>query len=238
VLMQFGERYAKVYDIIYANKDYKKEVSFLDEVIQRYAWKVNGKPIEVIDIGCGTGRHAELLQARGYKVFGVEPSPYMAEIARERGIDVHVGRVYEIDEIFDVGIAMFNVMGYIGADRFELLKTLEWAYDHCLGAFVFDFWNAKVVLTEGLKPTARDVGGIRRMAAPKKINPDNTVEICITVRKGKDEFSETHKIRFYFIDEIYMLLKAVGFSEIQFYKPWGFEEADDNDFLVVCVAVG
>lgn len=38
----------------------------------------------VLDIGCGTGRTAAALAERGARVWGVEPSPEMATLARER----------------------------------------------------------------------------------------------------------------------------------------------------------
>jgi SAM-dependent methyltransferase len=38
----------------------------------------------VLDIGCGTGRASEALAARGSRVWGVEPEPEMAALARER----------------------------------------------------------------------------------------------------------------------------------------------------------
>jgi ubiquinone/menaquinone biosynthesis C-methylase UbiE len=38
----------------------------------------------VLDIGCGTGRAAEALVGRGSRVWGVEPEPEMAALARKR----------------------------------------------------------------------------------------------------------------------------------------------------------
>jgi len=38
----------------------------------------------VVDIGCGTGRAAETLVERGSRVWGVEPEPEMAALARQR----------------------------------------------------------------------------------------------------------------------------------------------------------
>ncbi len=38
----------------------------------------------VLDIGCGTGRAAAALAERGSRVWGIEPSPEMAALARER----------------------------------------------------------------------------------------------------------------------------------------------------------
>ena len=44
----------------------------------------------VLDIGCGTGRAAEALAARGSRVWGVEPEPEMAALARARVSTVKV----------------------------------------------------------------------------------------------------------------------------------------------------
>jgi SAM-dependent methyltransferase len=44
----------------------------------------------VLDIGCGTGRAAEALAERGSRVWGVEPEPEMAALARERVSTVKV----------------------------------------------------------------------------------------------------------------------------------------------------
>jgi len=44
----------------------------------------------VLDIGCGTGRASEALVERGSRVWGVEPEPEMAALARERVSTVKV----------------------------------------------------------------------------------------------------------------------------------------------------
>ena len=44
----------------------------------------------VLDIGCGTGRVAAALAERGSRVWGIEPSPEMAALARERVSTVKV----------------------------------------------------------------------------------------------------------------------------------------------------
>lgn len=52
------------------------------------AWR----PVDVLDVGCGTGKVAVDLAARGMRVLGVEIDPRMAEIARGHGVPVEVGR--------------------------------------------------------------------------------------------------------------------------------------------------
>ncbi|HEY3737259.1 MAG TPA: class I SAM-dependent methyltransferase [Jatrophihabitans sp.] len=45
---------------------------------------------DVLDVGCGTGKAARLLAARGLNVLGVEIDPEMAAVARAHGITVEV----------------------------------------------------------------------------------------------------------------------------------------------------
>jgi len=40
-----------------------------------------------LDLGCGTGRHASLLQKMGYQVTGIDLSGPMLEIAREKSLE-------------------------------------------------------------------------------------------------------------------------------------------------------
>jgi SAM-dependent methyltransferase len=49
------------------------------------------KPRQVLDVGCGTGKVARELLARGLTVLGVEFDPRMASIAREHGVEVEIG---------------------------------------------------------------------------------------------------------------------------------------------------
>ena len=47
-------------------------------------------PRSALDVGCGTGKAARLLQGRGVEVLGLEIDPRMAEVARGNGVPVVV----------------------------------------------------------------------------------------------------------------------------------------------------
>jgi SAM-dependent methyltransferase len=55
-------------------------------------------PTRVLDIGCGTGKVARSLAARGALVLGVEIDLGMAAVARGHGLDVEVGSFEEWDD--------------------------------------------------------------------------------------------------------------------------------------------
>jgi SAM-dependent methyltransferase len=63
---------------------------------------------EVLDVGCGTGISARLFQAAGCRVLGVDPDARMADLARQRGLEVEVARFEAWDpagRAFDAVIA-------------------------------------------------------------------------------------------------------------------------------------
>ncbi len=55
---------AKYYDLFYYNKSYEKEVKFLENLI--------GNRKFILDVGCGTGIHMNLLEEKGYYVDGLD----------------------------------------------------------------------------------------------------------------------------------------------------------------------
>ena len=62
---------------------------------------------KVLDVGCGTGALASLLIVhKDCDVTGVEPDPDRASVARQVGVNVHVGlfddSIAELDNDFDV----------------------------------------------------------------------------------------------------------------------------------------
>ncbi len=84
------------------------EVEFLQEVL------AIAPGAEVLDIGCGTGRHAVQLARRGFRVTGVDLSPGMlAEAARaaaEAGVEVELieadATAFDLGRMFDAAICL------------------------------------------------------------------------------------------------------------------------------------
>jgi SAM-dependent methyltransferase len=75
----------------------------------------------VLDAGCGSGRTLEQLDAYG-QVRGVELDPEAAEVARERGYEVEIGRLEDLpwdDGTFDL-ITCLDVIEHTPDDRVTL----------------------------------------------------------------------------------------------------------------------
>ena len=111
--MEYKE-FAKYYDKFYSKKNYKKEVEFLKNFID--------KNDRIIDIGCGTGIHASLLN--NYDIDGLDLNEEMLEIAKTRinGSLYHQNMLnIKIDKKYNIIISMFAVINHLrNVDELEL----------------------------------------------------------------------------------------------------------------------
>lgn len=94
-----------------------------------------GKPMTILDLACGHGRHANRLAALGHNVTGVDITKGFLKIAKRdakaKGVKVkyihHDMRKIKFKNEFDRVILMFTAFGYFkDKENFKVLKnTLE-----------------------------------------------------------------------------------------------------------------
>lgn len=228
------DSYSKYYDLFYKDKDYERESEYIHRLIQKYAPGSKS----VLDLGCGTGRHALCLAEKGYHVHGVDGSKTMLSKARQRfaGLDAKIGerlsfslgdiRSFRLRKKFDVAVSLFHVMSYQTTNE-DLRDAFVSARIHLKnrGLFVFDCWYGPAVLTD--QPTVRikrfadESIEVTRCAEPQMHANDNTVDVnyhIIAKRKAKSRIEETqeiHRMRYLFKPEIELLFEQVGLRLIR-----------------------
>ena len=150
-MSQFGNLYSQYYDLLYSDKNYKGEVEYINKLIKENFLEAK----TLLDMGCGTGKHAELLCDAGYNVHGIDLSEDMLKIANNRcknkedQLSFSHSDIQELDldRKFDIVVSLFHVMSYQNRNS-ELIKAFEVARNHLKdgGIFIFDFWYGPAVL--------------------------------------------------------------------------------------------
>lgn len=183
----------------------------------------------MLELGSGTGKHAELLASMGYSVCGVERSEQMIRQARERVLSeenpcfVQVDiREFSFERKFDAAISLFHVMSYL-KDLNDFTAVLNQVSEHLdeNGVFIFDTWYGPAVLMEKpeirIKRLENENIAVTRLAEPVMRENENIVEVHydILVKNKSDgsikEIKKTHNMRYYFLSEIDFCLKSCGF---------------------------
>ena len=225
--MVFGS-YADHYDLFYKNKGYAAECRFLGGLFSRYA----GRPVrEVLDLGCGSGGHALALARRGYRVTGIDASGRMLKIARAKAaranLSLKLARAklqdFELPGRFDAAICMFSVIDYLVKDR-DIKHMLTGVRRHLRpgGVFICDFWHAPAVASFTPRKNRIFTQGdlsVERVSRTHCVAGQRLCEVhytCIVKKGGRHmrTFHETHRMRYFDIEEMNAFLRSCGFTPL------------------------
>jgi perosamine synthetase len=217
----FRELYAEAYDALYADKDYAAEVTLLERCFTRFSLR----PVRrVLDVGCGTGRHAAELAARGYEVVGVDASAEMLALARRREPNVRFlqadVRSLPLTETFDAALLMFAVLSYQATASDVLAALSEVRRILPAGApLLGDIWygSSPGARVETTRRSARqgDVEWLR-VGRLSRFPLEQRVEARYELRqKHADQVRvarELHVLRWFHAGELQLALSATGFE--------------------------
>lgn len=228
--MEVFRDYAYYYNSFYQDKDYMAEALQVDTLLKRY-----GKDIsDIINYGCGTGKHDLALSELGYQCTGIDMSPLMIEIAQKNAraegksivFSVADIRDYEVKKKYNAVISLFHVMSYQNTNQ-DILAAFNTARRalNAGGIFLFDAWYGPGVLSD--KPVVRikeiedERNKLVRIARPVMHDKENIVDVCYEVLVIEKEtgitktINEVHNMRYFFKPELEVLLEAAGFRLIE-----------------------
>ena len=239
ILIQFREfpmpsgKYSGYHDLLYRNKDYTTEASYLKSILDKYAPDAR----RLLELGCGTGGYAAALVREGYAVHGVDISEEMLSFAWERArkeSDLSFShadiRQFRCAQPFDAIVSFFRVFSFQTKTE-DLFAALSCCRDNLRenGFLIFDFWNGPGVLhakpSVKVKRFENDSLRVTRIEEPDLYPEKNSVcldyDIFIEDRI-LDKVSrsvEKHCLRYFFLPEIDVLLEKSGFERITA-LPW------------------
>ena len=249
----FQDLYAKAYDELYSDKDYDAECALIAKVIRDSKNDVSS----ILDIGCGTGGHSLPLAQKGYHLTGIDPSSSMLDLASAKVIDSQISDYVELinanaaefscSKEHDFAIMMFAVIGYHTSNA-EVIACLKNIKKHLRtgASLVFDFWYGPAVLHDEPSDRVKVIDlkdeKIIRITNTLMDSFSHTADITFETIRIAEKIvlsgeKETHKMRYFFPQEIAMFLEVTGF-ELQSLTafPSLEEQLNKKSWNALCVA--
>ena len=132
-------KYSDFYDIFNKYRNYNREIRFILNMTKNKKW--------VLDIGCGTGTHLNVLENLGYIVNGIDKSEYMVNLAKEK-VKRKIYQMdildYKLNEKYDAIIAMHSVFNHLKSYE-EFDKAIKNSLEHLnnKGLMIIDLDNRR-----------------------------------------------------------------------------------------------
>nr|AHA82003.1 Arm34 [uncultured bacterium] len=198
----YEAEFAQLYDLIHRHrgKDYAAEAADLAHLVRdRHPGATS-----VLDVASGTGGHLRFLRELFPLAAGLEVSPEMLAIARERVPDVRMYqgdmRDFDLGRTFDAITVMFSSIGYVES-KAELDRTLSCLAKHLAtgGVLIIEPWVFPETFAPGYVAAdlARDNG--RTVARVSHSERDGdvvrmTVHYITADATGARHLTDTHRL--------------------------------------------
>jgi len=247
------QKYAKYYDLLYQDKDYKAESDYISSLINTHLPETK----KILEFGSGSGIHARLLGDLGYQITGIERSQQMIDLGNKKAdlngstsnFSCVLGDCTEtfIGDDFDAVISLFHVISYQTTDK-SITAMLNNAYRQLKpgGIFIFDYWYAPAVWnyrpTLRVKKVENSELKITRIAEPECWEDKNRVDVNYLtfiedLSSGQiSKIEETHEMRAFDLNEITLFSSSTGFKVLQS-EAWMTKESPSPKTWGVCSIV-
>lgn len=224
---------------VYSHRDETEAERLVDLIGNNINFGAGSK---VLDMACGSGRHAIIFASKGYEVTAIDLSKNLiaAADANAKAQNVIIEFVnsdileFSSNSKFDLAVNLFTSFGYFD-DEEDNFKVILKAFDilEAGGFFVIDYFN-KNDLLKNLIPTSVFSDNGSRITQNRFIDANRVRKNIIIENDGKiDEFYES--VRLYSHDEMLSFLERVGFKIVKKfgnYEGNNFEEESSQRLII------
>ncbi|UCM89388.1 class I SAM-dependent methyltransferase [Streptomyces marincola] len=217
----YGSDFARIYDDVYTlrGKDYGRETADVVDLIRELA----PNAASLLDVGCGTGGHLVYLADHFDEVEGLELSPDMLAVAKERlpGTTLHQGdmRAFDTGRRYDAVISLFGTISHAYTEP-DLRAVFDCFAAHLNpgGVLVAEPWWFEEDFIDGyisadvIEPEGQTMA---RVSHSKREGDSSRMEVhylTSDAKSGTRHFSEVYRHRLYTRDQYEAALRHSGFS--------------------------
>ncbi len=133
------DEYSDFYEIFNKYRNYNRELRFILNLTKDKKW--------ILDLGCGSGIHMNVLKQLGYRVYGIDNSDKMVLLAKSK-VKNNVYKMdildFKIDEKFDAIISMHSVFNHLQSyEEFEIALSNALSHLNSRGIMIIDLDNRR-----------------------------------------------------------------------------------------------
>jgi len=212
----FGHDYAR-FD---RHPDTGRELAFLQQVLPE-------PPARVLDLACGTGRHAAPLSRAGHDVIGLDLSPVLLARARRKRstaqwLRADMSRIPLRNESCDAVISLFSSIGYFDdeSDNYRVLSEASRVLRKG-GRLVIETVNRDFFIRHA-PPQSWFWQGALTVLEERRLDPlTSRSEVDVVVLEGSRHRAYHHSIRLYTAAELATLLASAGVDVLDVFGDYG-----------------
>jgi SAM-dependent methyltransferase len=200
---------------------------------------------EILDLGCGPGRHVLDLARRGYRTTGVDRTQkfldFAAASATAENLNVELVqedmRRFRRLESFDAAINLYTTFGYFTdrADDLTVLNNLRSSL-RLGGGLVMEMMGREALLRDFKEEDRSEIDGIT-FIENRELAGDGSwlIHRWTVIRDGrKEELELSHRV--YSGPDLESMLQRAGFGKVQLYGDFSGSPYDDKATKLIAVA--
>ena len=221
------------YLLVYKHRD-RSEAEILKNLVLKNVEREKVKL--VLDMACGSGRHAISFAQAGFDVTAIDLSENLLNVAKSNAEKEKVNvdfilsdiRKFNPEKKFDLVLNLFTSLGYFEKDD-ENAKVVQKAFElmNSGGWFVLDYFNKNYILNNLIPITVENIAG-KRITQTREIK-NNRVEKNIIIRNGEKESHYQESVRLYSKEEVIKILERTGFEILKIFGDFDGSKFDANN---------
>lgn len=225
------------YHILYKNRDHSEAELFIYNLFRELNLPYSAK---ILDLACGKGRHAILINSLGYDTTGVDLSKESIENAKRYENDhlrffQHDMRDPILDRKFDVVLNLFTSFGYFQdkSENITVLKSVH-TYLESDGLLLIDFMNAEKEVLDIVPQMTKEIDGIE-FSISKRIEEDNIVK-DIEFKDGGKAYRFQEKVQLLKLRDFEYFLDQAGFDVLNRFGNYKLDQFELNSDRLILLA--